>query len=140
VVTARPTLRGTGSCWCGCATTSRPRTSWTRRLAQGKPKNEIIRCLKRSIAREVFAALQPLRHELLTHPVDLYTSVVWALLLLHHRLGWTVQRPKRRAAERDQAAIERWVAERWPQIKQTVSVWACGPRGSLSGFAAGAAA
>jgi hypothetical protein len=47
----------------------------TRRLAQGKPKNESIRCLKRSIAREVFAALQPLRHEFLTHPVDLSTSV-----------------------------------------------------------------
>jgi transposase len=42
---------------------------------------------------------------------------VWALL--HHRLGWTVQRPRRRAAERDQGAIDRWVAERWPQIKQT---------------------
>jgi transposase len=27
VVTARPTPRCTGSCWCGCATTSRPRTS-----------------------------------------------------------------------------------------------------------------
>jgi Transposase IS116/IS110/IS902 family len=40
----------------------------TRRLAQGKPKNEIIRCLKRYIAREVFAALQPLRHEFLTPP------------------------------------------------------------------------
>ncbi len=40
----------------------------TRRLAEGKPKNEIIRCLKRDIAREVFAALQPLRHELLTPP------------------------------------------------------------------------
>jgi hypothetical protein len=24
-----------------------------------------------------------------------------------------------RAAERDQAAIDRWVAERWPRIKQT---------------------
>jgi Winged helix-turn helix len=45
---------------------------------------------------------------------------VWALL--HHRLGWSVQRPKRRAAERDQAAIDRWVKERWPAIKQTVSV------------------
>ena len=27
VGTARPTLRCTGSCWCGCATTSRPRTT-----------------------------------------------------------------------------------------------------------------
>jgi transposase len=42
---------------------------------------------------------------------------VWALL--RHRLGWTVQRPRRRAAERDQDAIDRWVAEDWPRIKQT---------------------
>jgi transposase len=42
---------------------------------------------------------------------------VWALL--HHRLGWSVQRPVRRAAERDQAAIDRWVKDRWPKIKQT---------------------
>ncbi len=44
---------------------------------------------------------------------------VWALL--HHRLGWSVQRPKRpkrRSAERDQAAIDRWVAQDWPRIKQ----------------------
>jgi transposase len=40
----------------------------TRRLAEGKAKNEIIRCLKRYIAREAFAALQPLRHEYLTPP------------------------------------------------------------------------
>jgi transposase len=48
---------------------------------------------------------------------------VWALL--RHRLGWTVQRPARRAAERDQAAIDQWVKDDWPRIKQTVSV--CGP-------------
>jgi transposase len=42
---------------------------------------------------------------------------VWALL--RHRLGWSVQRPKRRAAERDQEAIDRWVKEDWPRILQT---------------------
>jgi transposase len=42
---------------------------------------------------------------------------VWALL--RYRLGWTVQRPKRWAAERDQDAIGRWVKERWPRILQT---------------------
>jgi hypothetical protein len=42
---------------------------------------------------------------------------VWALL--QHRLGWSLQRPRRRASERDQAAIDRWVKERWPQIKET---------------------
>jgi transposase len=43
----------------------------------------------------------------------------WLWALLHHRLGWSVQRPMRRAAERDQAAIDRWVKERWPRILQT---------------------
>ena len=43
----------------------------------------------------------------------------WVWALLHHRLGWTVQRPKRRAAERDQDTIDRWVKERWPAILQT---------------------
>jgi transposase len=40
---------------------------------------------------------------------------LWALL--HYRLGWTVQRPVRRAAERDQDAIDHWLATRWPRIK-----------------------
>jgi hypothetical protein len=34
-------------------------------------------------------------------------------------LGWTVQRPRRRAAERDQAAIDHWVKTDWPRIKKT---------------------
>ena len=42
---------------------------------------------------------------------------VWALL--RHRLGWSEQRPVRRAAERDQAAIDRWVKDDWPRILQT---------------------
>ena len=49
--------------------------------------------------------------------VRYHPAPIWALL--HHRLGRTVQRPKRRAAERDHYAIDRWVAECWPQIKQT---------------------
>jgi transposase len=39
--------------------------------------------------------------------VQHHPAHVWALL--RHRLGWSVQRPKRRAVERDQAAIDRWV-------------------------------
>jgi hypothetical protein len=35
-------------------------------MAEGKSKNEVIRCLKRYIAREVFAALQQERHDLFT--------------------------------------------------------------------------
>jgi transposase len=43
----------------------------------------------------------------------------WVWALLHHRLGWSVQRPVRRAAERDQDVIDRWVKQRWPRILQT---------------------
>jgi transposase len=53
------------------------------------------------------------------HLTGVHHHPAWVWALLHHRLGWTVQRPKRRAAERDQAAIDRWVKERWPQILQT---------------------
>ena len=37
---------------------------------------------------------------------------VWKLL--RRRLGWRLQRPARRAVERDEQAIARWVAEDWP--------------------------
>jgi hypothetical protein len=35
-------------------------------LAQGKTKKEIIRCLKRSVAREIFAVLHHLHHDNIT--------------------------------------------------------------------------
>ena len=34
--------------------------------------------------------------------------------LLHHRLHYRLQRPARRAVERNERAIARWVAEDWP--------------------------
>jgi transposase len=37
---------------------------------------------------------------------------VWKLL--RHRLHYRLQRPARRAVERDERAIARWVAEDWP--------------------------
>jgi len=33
-------------------------------------------------------------------------------------LGWSSQKPERRASQRDEAAIEQWVRERWPEIKK----------------------
>ena len=41
---------------------------------------------------------------------------VWRVL---RALGWSRQRPERRARERDEAAIARWVRVRWPQVKKT---------------------
>lgn len=46
-----------------------------------------------------------------------YSTVhAWRLL---RSLGWTPQRPARRALERDEAAIRRWKRVRWPQLKKT---------------------
>ena len=38
--------------------------------------------------------------------------------ILRERLGWTRQRPARRAVERNDEAIERWVSTGWPRIKK----------------------
>lgn len=34
-------------------------------------------------------------------------------------LGFSPQKPERRARERDEAAIQRWVREEWPRVKKT---------------------
>ena len=46
--------------------------------------------------------------------VRFHPGHVWRLL---RRLDWTVQRPARRALERDEAEIARWRAQEWPRIK-----------------------
>jgi transposase len=33
-------------------------------------------------------------------------------------LGWSPQKPQRRAVERDEAEIQRWVKEEWPRLKK----------------------
>jgi transposase len=44
--------------------------------------------------------------------VGYHRGHVWKLL--RHRLHYRLQRPARRAVERDERAIARWVAEDWP--------------------------
>ena len=44
--------------------------------------------------------------------VGYHPGHVWKLL--RHRLHYCLQRPARRAVERDEQAIARWVAEDWP--------------------------
>lgn len=45
-----------------------------------------------------------------------YPSGVWKLL---HRIGFTAQRPARRAVERDQNAIDAWREHTWSQVVET---------------------
>ncbi|NMC85724.1 MAG: transposase [Anaerolineaceae bacterium] len=41
---------------------------------------------------------------------------VWRIL---GALGWTLQRPSKRARERNEEAVQDWVAKRWPAVKKT---------------------
>lgn len=58
---------------------------------------------------------------------------VWRVL---RQMGWSRQRPARRAIERDDKAIEQWINERWPRVKKTLGP---GARGSSSKTRAGSA-
>ena len=48
--------------------------------------------------------------------IDYHVDHVGRLL---HDLGWSPQKPVRRAAERDEREIRRWVREEWPRVKKT---------------------
>ena len=52
--------------------------------------------------------------------VQYHPCHVWKLLT---RLGWSCQKPERRALQRDEAAIERWKRKDWPRIKKTARTW-----------------
>jgi transposase len=45
-------------------------------------------------------------------------SGVWRLL---RALGWSCQKPERRARERDDEAVVRWRAQEWPRIKKSAA-------------------
>jgi transposase len=52
--------------------------------------------------------------------------------VLLHRIGWSVQVPARRAAERDEDKIARWREETWPMIKGRRRTWAPGSASKMS--------
>lgn len=47
--------------------------------------------------------------------VTYHCGHVWKVL---RQLGWSCQRPERKARERNEEAIRRWVRYRWPRIKK----------------------
>jgi transposase len=61
--------------------------------------------------------------------LDRVAQVIWKTCGVRHsqpqvwrilgQLGWSRQRPARRAKERDETAIARWVRYRWPRVKKT---------------------
>jgi len=55
--------------------------------------------------------------------VQYHPGHVWRLL---GALDWTLQRPAKRAKERNEAAIQHWITARWPAVKKTLGVGAPG--------------
>lgn len=53
-----------------------------------------------------------------TFGVSYHPAHVWKIL---RGAGWSCQKPERWARERDEAAIQRWRANRWPHIKKRPS-------------------
>ncbi len=47
--------------------------------------------------------------------VKYHPSHVWKVL---RSMGWSAQKPERRARERDEAAIRHWREKTWPQVKK----------------------
>ena len=56
--------------------------------------------------------------------VQYHPCHVWKLL---GSLGWSCQKPERRALQRNEAAIAHWKRYRWPHIKKRRTTW--GPSG-----------
>lgn len=42
---------------------------------------------------------------------------------LMRSIGWSHQKPDRRAVERDEEAIARWKQQEWPRVKKTLRGW-----------------
>jgi transposase len=51
-----------------------------------------------------------------TSGIRYHRGHVWRLL---RAMGWSRQRPTRRAKEQNPKATERWLKHRWPQVKKT---------------------
>ena len=51
--------------------------------------------------------------------VSYHPGHVWRIL---REMGWSRQRPARRAVERDDEAIANWVKKEWPRVKKTPGV------------------
>jgi len=88
-------------------------------------KRQLVRLLTRGAVRAGY------RTELWTLPrvaelihqqfgVRYHPAHVWKVLTA---LGWSCQKPERRAVERDEDAIARWTRDDWPRIKKRRSTW-----------------
>lgn len=109
----------------------RSQATWGRPGWLSSEQKEALRqrLLKGALAAGHSTDLWTLRrigHLIERHYKVRYTSVgVWKLL--RQELGWSCQKPERRALERNDEAVARWKKVTWPRIKKSPRTW--GPSG-----------
>ncbi len=94
------------------------------RLSTGE-KRQLVKLLTRGALRAGYRTdlwTLPRMTELIHHQfgVRYHPAHVWKVLTA---LGWSCQKPERRAVERDEVAIARWKRNEWPRIKKRRSTW-----------------
>jgi transposase len=102
------------------------------RFSPGRPRRLTDRQMKRLISVLLTGA------EAAGYGTDLWTTRRIAEVIdrkfgisYHHtqvgrlllKMGWTHQKPERRAVERDEARIAAWKKRDWPRVKKTPSGW-----------------
>lgn len=93
-------------------------------LSEAQRRRLVKRLLKGAIANgfgtELWTSARVARLIQQRYRVRFHRSHVARLL---HELGFSCQKPQRRALERDEARIEQWKRKDWPRIKKTLRGW-----------------
>ena len=98
---------------------AKPHPGGVSRLTDGQRKR-LIRMLlqgpgKHGYGTELWTLARVAELIAVTFGVEYHPSAVWHIL---RAMGWSCQKPERRARERDEEAIARWRRQDWPQIKK----------------------
>lgn len=98
---------------------SRPHPGGVSRLTVGQRKR-LVRLLLQGPRRhgygtELWTLARVAEVIAVTWGVKYHPSAVWHIL---RAMGWSCQKPERRARERDEEAIGRWMQQDWPRIKK----------------------
>ena len=96
-----------------------PHPGGTSRLTVAQRKG-LIRLLlqgprKHGYATELWTLARVAEVIAVNFGVDYHPSAVWHIL---RAMGWSCQKPERRARERDEQAIATWRRRDWPRIKK----------------------
>jgi transposase len=98
---------------------SKPHPGMPPRLAD-RQRQKLVKILKRGARKNGYATelwtLERVAEVIEKHfDVSYHPGHVWRVL---RSIGWTSQKPERRARERDEKAIAVWRAGDWPRIKK----------------------